>query len=432
VLRRLVAAALLIFLIVEGAEYLRVPGTLWAFDFAQPDYPQAEIGGALPGPMPLFPADNWWNQDISQAPVDPRSAQFISFINNGGTRRLHPDFGGFAAPGSVDIYGFPYVVVSGNQPRRMVQFYYASESDGVGFPAYPIPDEAITQPYWIEGGYPGASSAGGDRHMLIVDRDNRHLYELFDLRWNGSGWTAGSGAFFDLNTNNRRPEGWTSADAAGLAILPGLVRIDEIIDPGEIGHAFRVTVRATNGYVWPASHRAGSTTGALPMGARLRLKASKDLSGYHPGLQKLFRAFQHYGLIVADNGSDMYVSGTFDPRWPNDILNPAFRSLTASDFEVIELGWRGAGGCPTPASPSPFSFWQSGAYVVLGWAAAAYAQDYVIEVGSAPGLSNLLVASLGATTTVGTVAPPGLYFARIRARNHCGYGPASNEIVVTI
>ncbi|MGH9173789.1 MAG: hypothetical protein ACRD1H_05510, partial [Vicinamibacterales bacterium] len=407
--------------------------------WAQPDASQAERGGALPGPMPLLPPDNWWNQDISQAPIDSRSAQFISFINNGGTRRLHPDFGAFESPGGTGIYGFPYVVVAGNQPKRAVIFDYADESDGVNrstgqsYPFYPIPDEAIRQPYWIEGGYPGHSTVGGDRHMLIVDRDNRHLYELFDLRWNGNQWTAGSGAFFDLETNMRRPEGWTSADAAGLAILPGLVRIDEIIAPQEIRHAYRVTVRSTNGYVWPASHRAGNNSQALPMGARLRLKASKDLSGYHPGIQKLFRAFQRYGLIVADNGSDMYVSGTFDPRWPNDILNPAFRSLTANDFDVIELGWRGgSAGCPTPGSTSPFNFSRSGAYVVLVWAGAAYAEDYVIEVGSAPGLSNLLVTSLGRTTSVGTVAPPGRYYARIRAKNRCGFGPASNEIVVTI
>jgi hypothetical protein len=406
---------------------------------AQLDSALADRGGTLPGSMPLFPADNWWNQDISQAPIDARSAQFIAFVNNGGTRRLHPDFGAFESPGSIGIYGFPYVVVPGAQPRRAVAFTYASESDGVNhstgqsYPLYPIPDEAITQPYWIEGGYPGASAAGGDRHMIIVDRDNRHLYELFNLRWNGSYWTAGSGAFFDLKTNARRPEGWTSADAAGLAILPGLVRIDEIIALDEIRHAFRVTVRATNGYVWPASHRAGSNPQALPMGARLRLKAGKDLSGYHPGIQKLFRAFKRYGLIVADNGSDMYVSGTFDPRWPNDILNPAFRSLTADDFDVIELGWRGGStGCPIPGSASPLSFSRSGAYVVLVWAGAAYAEDYVIDVGSAPSLSNILVTSLGRTTSVGTVAPPGHYYARIRAKNRCGYGPASNEIVVTI
>ena len=171
------------------------------------------MGGRCPGRCRSFLHDNWWNQDISQAPVDARSAQFIGFVNNGGTRRLHPDFGAFESPGSVGIYGFPYVVVSGNQPRRAVAFSYDDESDGVNhstgqsYAFYPIPDEAITQPYWIEGGYPGASSAGGDRHMLIVDRDNRHLYELFNLRWNGSHWTAGSGAFFDLETNDAPARG---------------------------------------------------------------------------------------------------------------------------------------------------------------------------------------------------------------------------------
>jgi hypothetical protein len=393
-------------------------------------------------PFPLFPADNWWNQDISQAPVDPRSGQFIAFINNGGARRLHPDFGGFASPGSVDIYGFPYVVVGGDQPKRAVSFYYGDESDGVdhstgrSYPFYPIPDEAITQPYWIEGGAPGNQAPGGDRHMLIVDRDNRHLYELFDLRWNGNQWTAGSGAFFDLNTNGRRPEGWTSADAAGLAILPGLVRYDEVFGPDEIRHALRVTVRATNGYVWPASHRAGGNSQALPMGARLRLKASKDLSAFAPPIQKIFRAMQRYGLIVADNGSDMFVSGAFDPRWNNDILNPAFRSLTANDFDVIELGWRGGAaptaGCNVPTSPSPLTYSQSGAFVSLFWAPAAGAVDYVIEVGSGPGLSNILVTGVGAGTALSTVAPPGVYYARMRGRSACALGTPSNEIVVTV
>jgi hypothetical protein len=155
----------------------------------------------------------------------------------------------------------------------------------------------------------------------------------------GTKWVASSGAFFDMNTNDRRPDGWTSADAAGLAILPGLVRYNEAFGTEEIRHAFRVTVRATNGYVFPASHRAGSNPAALPMGARLRLRASKDLSGFPPELQRIFRAMQRYGLIVADNGSDMFISGAFDPRWSNDILNPAFRSLNASDFEVITLGY---------------------------------------------------------------------------------------------
>lgn len=143
---------------------------------------------------------------------------------------------------------------------------------------------------------------------------------------------------------------------------------------------------------------------------------------------------QRHGLIVADNGSDMYVSGAFDPRWINDILNPAFRALNASDFDVLERGWRASSGpCGTPpGSASPFSFSQSGALVVLVWAGVAGSQDYVLEVGSGPGLSNLLVAPLGAVTSLSAVAPPGRYYARIRARNACGSGPASNEIVATI
>jgi len=302
-------------------------------------------GGALPGPLPLFPADNWWNRDISQAPVDPSSANFITFINNGGTRHLHPDFGGEVSPGSAEIYGMPYAVDDGTQPPLLVDFVlYGDESDGVGVPFYPIPAQAITQPHWIEGGDPGnVDDRSQDRHLLIVDRDHRYLYELYNVYYNSATglWEAGSAAFWDMNTNNRRPENWTSADAAGLAILPGLVRYDEAYDSSvaAIQHAFRVTVRATNGHVYPASHTAGSTAGALPMGARLRLKNSKDLSSFTPEVQKIFQAMKTYGLIVADNGTDMYVTGTFDTRWNNDILNPAFNALTASDFEVIQLGW---------------------------------------------------------------------------------------------
>jgi hypothetical protein len=154
-----------------------------------------------------------------------------------------------------------------------------------------------------------------------------------------------------MNVNGRRPDTWTSADAAGLAILPGLVRYDEVFGPGEIEHAFRVTVRSTNGYVFPASHRAGSASGALPMGARLRLKASKNISGFRPEIQKIFRAMQQYGVIVADNGSDMYISGTYDVRWNNGQLNPAFAALTANDFDVIQLGYQPPSG-PPPAPPS--------------------------------------------------------------------------------
>ena len=323
----------------------------------------ATLGGPLPAPLPLFPRDNWWNIDISAAPLDPSSSSYINFINNGSTRRLHPDFGGEASPGSVEIYGFPYVIVDGNEPKQPVYFQYDDESDGVdhttgqSYPFYPIPAEAITTPHWVEGGEPGnVDRRSSDRHLIIVDRDNRHLYELFNVFYDGTRWLAGSGAFFDLSTNNRRPEGWTSADAAGLAILPGLVRYDEAFGSSDIQHAFRVTVRSTNGYVYPASHRAGSTTGALPMGARLRLKSTVSLSGYTPEIQRIFRAMQRYGLIVADNGSDMYISGTFDLRWNNSVLNPAFRSLTASDFEVVQLGWRPQGlppGAPANVRITP-------------------------------------------------------------------------------
>jgi hypothetical protein len=326
-------------------------------------------GAALPhNPSPIFPADNWWNQNIQSAPVDPNSPTYINFI--GGSRSLHPDFGGEVSPGSVAMYGMPYAIVNGSQPLQAVTFQYWDESDSVdyttgqGFPFYPIPLEAITQAHWVEGGAPANvdQRSTGDRHVLIIDCDNEHLYELYNVYHNSSQgqWYAGSGAFFDLHTNDRRPEGWTSADAAGLAIFPGLVRYDEIYDPSvtDISHAFRVTVRATNGSVYPASHRAGSTTNAPPLGTRLRLKALVNgvdpvTRTNDPNMQKIFRAMQRYGLLVADNGSDMYITGTFDTRWDNDILNPAFALFTASDFDVIQLGWQpGPSGPPTLSSVS--------------------------------------------------------------------------------
>jgi hypothetical protein len=296
----------------------------------------------------VFPTSNWWNLDVSVAPVDPRSTEFINWISNRATnptavRRLHPDFG-------PPPYGMPYVVVDGSQPRVPVTFDYAGESDlGIpGLPGYPVPDEARTQANYIEGGVPGGGSSG-DRHLIMIDRDRWVLYELFATRWNAAAgrWDAGSGAIFNLNANDRRPETWTSADAAGLAIFPGLVRYDEVFGPGEITHAFRFSTRATNGYVWPASHRAGNTVSAPPLGTRMRLRASRDISGFRPEVQKIFRSMKRYGLILADNGSDMYITGTMDARWDNGVLNPAFSALTADDFEVIQLGW-GQASPPPP------------------------------------------------------------------------------------
>ena len=393
-------------------------------------------GAPPPAPLPVFPADNWWNTDISAAPVDPSSASFIAFINNGGTRRLHPDFGGEVSPGSVGMYGMPYAIVDGTQPKLPVTFDYADESDGVdangnGVPFYPIPAQAISQPHWVEDGTPGNvdERSQSDRHLLIVDCVNRTLYELYNVFYDGTQarWLAGSGAFFDLKTDARRPDGWTSADAAGLAIFPGLVRYDDAWNPAltDIGHAFRVTVRATNGYVYPASHRAGSTAGALPMGARLRLKPLVNgidpaLRTSDPNMQKIFRAMQKYGLIVADNGSDLYITGTFDTRWNNGILNPAFALLSASDFDVVQLGWKPAAGgaaalatfvvTPTSVfartamgtvtltSPAP----AGGAIVALTSATSAIGVPTSVTVPAGATSASFMVTTSGVTTTTST------------------------------
>jgi hypothetical protein len=304
------------------------------------------VGGPLPQPLPLFPADNWWNVDISQAPVDANSAGFIGWI--GSSRGLHPDFGGDVDPddpNNPNIYGFPFISVPGTQPLVPVTFVESpGESDAAAAghpPGYPIPPAAETQAKWIEGGTPGGGT-DDDHHMLIVDRDDRILYELYQAHWNVDHWEAGSGAIFQLDSDARRPEGWTSADAAGLAILPGLVRYDEAFGTLPIKHAFRFTTRDSDGYAYPGSHVAGSNPSAPPMGTRLRLKASKNISGFTPEVQRIFQAMKTYGLLLADNGSDMYVQGTYDTRWNNDVLNPAFASLHTSDFEVIQLGWKPA------------------------------------------------------------------------------------------
>lgn len=288
------------------------------------------LNGSLAG-VQVFPTDNWWNRDVSTAPVAANSAAIIDFI--GRATPLHPDFG--------TDFGIPYVVVDGVQPRVPVAFFYADESDAGapgGPPGYPIPEAAKTSPGMIEGGVPGGGQQG-DRHLLLVDHDNLQLFELYGTRWTGSGWTAGSGAFFDLTSNARRPEGWTSADAAGLAILPGLVRADEVFDAGEIRHALRFTVRGTKGYVFPASHDATSGPGGdarPPLGLRVRLKASVDVTGFAPPVQVILRAMQRYGMIIADNGSDWFVSGAPSPRWNDELMHDEFLRITGNDFDVVQ------------------------------------------------------------------------------------------------
>jgi hypothetical protein len=344
---------------VQGRTALSVLTLAAALLLPSPGLAQAVRNGPLPSPLPLFPPDNWWNVDISAAPLDTNSANFINFI--GGTTGMHPDFGGDDTGSPPAIYGMPYISVPATQPVVPVTWMEFGDQSDDGFPGrpvgYPIPPEAKTETKWFEGGQSGQNANSGDRHMLIVDRENRILYELYHTHWNAAQnrWEAGSGAIFSLDANGRRPDTWTSADAAGLAIFPGLVRYDEVFGAGPIKHALRFTVDFTNGYVFPASHSA-STSGssnALPMGARLRLKASKDISGFLPYIQKIFQAMKTYGLIVADNGSDMYVQGVYDTRWSNDELNPAFSLLKASDFEVVQRGWK-----PTyPAAVGPLDFY---------------------------------------------------------------------------
>ena len=377
--------------------------------------PSAEA--PLPGPLPLFPPDNWWNQDISQAPVDPRSAQFIAFINNGGTRRLHPDFGGYESPGSVEHLRLPLRRrVGGNQPKRAVAFYYGDESDGVDHAtgqscrSIRFPTRRSRSRTGSKAAIPARARAGGDRHMLIVDRDNRHLYELFDLRWNGSHWTAGRARSSISMRTRGGPRAGRRPMPPASRFFPASCATTRSSAPDEIRHAFRVTVRATNGYVWPASHRAGSNSQALPMGARLRLKASKDLSGFHPGIQKIFRAMQRYGLIVADNGSDMYISGdvrsALAQRHPQSGVPLADRQRFRGD-----RAWAGAArpaACPLPARRRRSSFSQSGGSSSLSWAAAAVrGRVRASKSARRPASSNMLVASMGNGTSISRRRPAG-------------------------
>jgi len=259
---------------------------------------------------------------VDTAEVDPASDALIASIGLGGS--LHPDWGT-----TESYWGIPYVVVSGDTPKVQVTFDYADESDPG---PYPIPANPP-----IEGG----PSSSGDRHILIIDRDNWVLYELFAAYppSDGQGWRAGSGAIFDLNSNALRPAGWTSADAAGLPIFPGLVRYDEVL-AGEIRHALRFTVaRSRRAYVHPARHWASSSTDPSlpPMGMRVRLKASFDTSGYPHDARVILEALKRYGMIVADNGSNWFISGVSDPRWDPAIFD-AFRSVHGSDFEVVRMG----------------------------------------------------------------------------------------------
>jgi hypothetical protein len=286
-----------------------------------PVFPDPPAG--LPANAPSLPTEAAWNQDVSRAPVAPNSAATIAYINAHGGDHLHPDFG------SPRAYGFPYAVVGAGQPKLPIHYTaYGDESDPGPFS---IPKGAP-----IEGG----NGSDGDRHVLVVDRSSCMLYELYRAFFQpGSGdgrWNADSGARWDLRSPARRPDSWTSADAAGLPIFPGLIRYDEVAS-GHLEHAIRVTFDSTrDAWVHPASHCAGDTNDphAPSMGTRLRLKARYGLGGFSGGARTVAEALKRYGLIVADNGSNWYFGGSSDRRWDDENLNQLKR-IPGSAFEVV-------------------------------------------------------------------------------------------------
>ncbi len=277
----------------------------------------------LPGTAcPAFPANNYWHADISRLPVNVRSAQWMSHMSP--TRKLHPDFGPSYGAQSVP-YGIPITTVAGTHAKVPVTFTYAGESDRVGYP--------LGSDTRIEGG----QLTSGDRHAVIVDKTACRVYETYATHKSGTRWVADSGATWDLRGNALRPAGWTSADAAGLPILPGLLRYDEVA-AGHVDHAIRFTTNVTDRrYVWPARHQAGSVTNPAypPMGARFRLKASFSLTGYRGDTMVVLRAMKAYGLVLADNGSPWYFQGTQDTRWGAPLLDDLKR-VPASAFEAVD------------------------------------------------------------------------------------------------
>lgn len=291
----------------------------------------AADGGAAglpPGPKiqeiagcQVFPADNEFNRDISNDPVDPHSNEYLTHMN-AHTLNLHADFG------SNPTYGMPYVIVSGNQPRVPMRFLYAHDSDPGPYPFPPdIPIQA------------GADSTG-DRHAMAIDKDNCVSYETWSTYWKGDHFECGSGAIFDLKKNPQRPQGWTSANAAGLPIVAGMERYHEVVELGEVNHAVTFNVGSSApAYVHPATHQSGTSNDpyAPPMGLRVRLRADYDLSRFHGAALVILKGLRKYGMMVVDNGSDWYISGEKDTRWNDQDLNQ-LKTVPGTAFEVVRLG----------------------------------------------------------------------------------------------
>jgi hypothetical protein len=333
-----IAAGLMVTLLISGckekvpAQANAAPKTE-ASTAASEDPGLAGIHPASPSPAPptssarlagcrIMPPDNVWHADVSKLPVNSSSRAWVASI--GADRSAHPDFGSGLIDGGP--FGIPVTSVPSGHPTVKVSFEYGAESD--------------KGPYLIPKGVKveGGSNASGDRHVIVLDSGACKAYELFAARPNGNGsWTAASGAIFDLRSNALRAAGWTSADAAGLPILPGLARYEDVAT-GHIDHALRFTAPLTrNSYVWPARHAASKAGDPAlpPMGARFRLKASVNTSRFPPQARVIAEALKHYGAILADNGSPWYLTGTEDSRWNNDALN-ALKTLKGSDFEAVD------------------------------------------------------------------------------------------------
>jgi hypothetical protein len=369
------------------------------------------------GSCSVFPANNVWNARVDSLPVHPRSAAYVN--NIGLTRTGHADFGSGLYNGAP--IGIPYITVPGSQPKVGVTFQYASESDPG---PYPVPSNAP-----IEGG----SGSTGDRHVLVMDQTNCVLYELYAAypQPNGS-WTAGSGAIFDLKANNLRPSTWTSADAAGLPIFPGLARYDEVA-AGAINHALRFTAPQTQAaFVWPARHQASNITDANypPMGQRFRLKSSFNIATFSPQTQVVLRALQQYGMILADNGSAWYVSGAPDDRWDNNQLHE-MGQLHGSDFEAVDESSlmvdpnsaAVAGGATSGAmslSRTSLNFGFSGSLITsaqttaltfnqasgVSWTASSNQPNVTVTPSAGTGSAELQITATSGSSAVVTITAP--------------------------
>jgi hypothetical protein len=339
-----------------------------------------------------FPSNNLWNTDISTAAVDPNSANYINFI--GSTVTLHPDFG--SGTFHSQTLGIPYQVVAGTQAKVNVTLNaFADESDPG---PKPIPSNALIE------GYP--KPGNGDRHVLVLDKDGCWLYELYNASLTKGVWSADQGSVWDMTINEQRPYTWTSADAAGLPVFVGLARYDEVA-AGAINHALRFTVPTSQkAFVLPATHWASTTTdpNAPPMGLRLRLKASFDISGYPADDQVILTAMKKYGLILADNGSAIFISGAPDNRWNNTDLN-LLKQITASSFEVVQTGTIFTpANVPTGASPTISSFTanpttvMAGQPVTLSWS-VSNSEYNIIDPQAGPVRGTSIVVNPSATTT---------------------------------